>query len=85
MKKIKLFLLAAVIISAATAFNHPLTGPDYVIVDGVYVLKTTAQASIGDCQFSTSVCTYTLKTGHSPLTADDFTTNPNEQAMFVKY
>ncbi|MBA2250388.1 MAG: hypothetical protein H0W12_09370 [Chitinophagaceae bacterium] len=85
MKKVKLFLIAAVLMGGATAFNHPYTGNEYVKVDGAYVLKTTAQATIGTCQSSSTFCTYTLIAGHSPVSDSDFTTNPNEHAMFVKY
>lgn len=85
MKKIKLFLLAALIVGAATAFNQPLNGPDYVLVDGQYILKSTAVGSIGDCIRASNVCTYTLKAGHQPMGPDDFTTNPNEQKVFEVY
>lgn len=85
MKKVRLFLIAAIIMGAATAFNQPSTADEYVQTESGFVLKSVAQATIGDCQSASNVCTYTLKPGHQPNTADDFTTNPAENAVFMPY
>lgn len=85
MKKIKLLLFSAAIVAAGSAFtNGRMDGPDYVNVDGAWILKSTAEQSIGRCQSAAAVCTYTLLDGHQPNSASDFTTNPNEHAQFVK-
>ena len=55
MKKIKLFLVAAVLLGAASAFT--VTGPDtvyYVKADGAWVLKSTVDHITGQCNTVTN-------------------------------
>lgn len=86
MKRIQLFLITAAILAAGSAFTNVRTdGPEYVKVNDTWMLKSDAQQNIGDCQSGGTICTYTLLSGHQPNTESDFSTDPNENAQFVRY
>lgn len=57
MKKIQMLLLAVLIIGAASAFTTTATNDHYVLINGTYVLKSSAQ---GFCDDGEETCTFEI-------------------------
>ena len=81
MKKIRLFLFAAILGIAASGFNVKFSGEAYVLQGGNYIPKATAD---GACTNGGTVCTYTLLPieermhEEAPFSAEDFSFNTAE-------
>ena len=88
MKKIKLFLIGAAILGAASAFMPAADGDPYVLVDGQFIPK---DENMGSCEDGTSICTYILLPENQrvhkkpPFSTVDFSYNPNEQKEWVPF
>lgn len=81
MKRLKLSLVSAVIMAAASAFI-PLkrTGAIYVKVGSSFLLKSS---QTGLCvTMTSSACNYELKSGHSPNSESDFIFSTSENKVW---
>ncbi len=85
MKRIKMYLVAAALLGAGSAFIPSTTPPGdiYVKVGSEFKLKSSQS---GSCQVQNpAVCNYALKAIHGPMPyqLSDFDYNPDEQKIWV--